>query len=288
MSLKRQKLHIKDGLVQTQRKNITRFRFTLAGLVSLSLLAAACSGQEAPAAETLTIDLPNPASQYCLDRGYQHEIQTAEDGSQSGWCIFPDNSNCDEWAFFRGECGPSAQADQTTTLSPSDDLNSRPTPNSEDYQGWWTFIHPVYNFSLLLPEDWVVQEITSSDTPPGGQLINLHPRYTITAENIRIAFRPTGDERLIWPTGVGQGEFVQQGSLEISGEPADRYLLVCPTGETTAIWYHQAEGSPAIMRGEIDFAIIFLASPTHCEPGFTVNEKVQRIGELIISSLNIP
>ena len=50
--------------------------------------------------------LPNPASAYCLEQGYEHEIRTAADGSQSGVCIFPDGSECDEWAFYRSECGP--------------------------------------------------------------------------------------------------------------------------------------------------------------------------------------
>ena len=27
-----------------------------------------------------------------------------------------------------------------------------------DYQGFWTYTHPVYGFSIMLPEDWVVEE----------------------------------------------------------------------------------------------------------------------------------
>jgi putative hemolysin len=50
--------------------------------------------------------LPNPASAYCQEQGYKHEIRTAADGSQSGVCIFPDGSECDEWAYYRGECEP--------------------------------------------------------------------------------------------------------------------------------------------------------------------------------------
>ena len=50
--------------------------------------------------------LPNPAAVYCQEQGYTYEIRTADDGSQSGVCIFPDESECDEWEFFRGECGP--------------------------------------------------------------------------------------------------------------------------------------------------------------------------------------
>ena len=48
--------------------------------------------------------LPNPASKYCVDQGYQLEIRSDESGNQYGVCIFPDGSECEEWAFFRGEC----------------------------------------------------------------------------------------------------------------------------------------------------------------------------------------
>ena len=53
-------------------------------------------------------NIPNPASVYCEQNGNKLEIRTAADGSQSGICVFPDGSTCDEWAYFRGECGPAA------------------------------------------------------------------------------------------------------------------------------------------------------------------------------------
>jgi putative hemolysin len=52
--------------------------------------------------------IPNPASVYCTQNGNKLEIHTAADGSQSGICVFPDGSSCDEWAYYRGECGPAA------------------------------------------------------------------------------------------------------------------------------------------------------------------------------------
>jgi putative hemolysin len=55
------------------------------------------------------VNMPNPASVYCEQNGNKLEIHTAEDGSQNGVCVFPDGSTCDEWAYFRGECGPAAQ-----------------------------------------------------------------------------------------------------------------------------------------------------------------------------------
>jgi len=54
--------------------------------------------------------MPNPASLYCEQNGNILKIRTAEDGSQSGVCVFPDGSTCDEWAYFRGECGPAIEA----------------------------------------------------------------------------------------------------------------------------------------------------------------------------------
>jgi len=48
--------------------------------------------------------LPNPASKYCVDQGYKLEIRSDEAGNQYGVCLFPDGSECEEWAFFRGEC----------------------------------------------------------------------------------------------------------------------------------------------------------------------------------------
>ncbi|MEW5800552.1 MAG: DUF333 domain-containing protein [bacterium] len=53
------------------------------------------------------IGQPNPAAVFCTENGGDYEIRTAEDGSQYGVCIFGDGSECDEWAYFRGECQPS-------------------------------------------------------------------------------------------------------------------------------------------------------------------------------------
>ena len=49
--------------------------------------------------------MPNPASVHCADEGGKLEIRD-EAGGQVGYCMFPDGSECEEWAFFRGECAP--------------------------------------------------------------------------------------------------------------------------------------------------------------------------------------
>ena len=71
-----------------------------------------------PAAEDIPqVNMPNPASVYCTQNGNQLEIHTAADGSQSGVCVFPDGSTCDEWAYLRGECGPAAQPSLTPAMT---------------------------------------------------------------------------------------------------------------------------------------------------------------------------
>jgi putative hemolysin len=48
--------------------------------------------------------IANPASVYCINQSGTLEIRTAQDGSQTGYCIFKNGKECEEWQFFRGEC----------------------------------------------------------------------------------------------------------------------------------------------------------------------------------------
>ncbi len=102
-----------------------------------------------------------------------------------------------------------------------------------------------------------------------------------------MTFRRVGEDVHLWPTGVGQGEFIPEGTLDVASQPAQRVLLVCPTGEVTAIWYHQAEGQPNIVRGDLEFGFIF-STAGHCEAGYSLNGKTQHGGEMIIASLKVP
>ncbi len=49
--------------------------------------------------------MPNPASVHCADRGGKLEIRT-EAGGEVGYCIFEDGSECEERAFYWGDCAP--------------------------------------------------------------------------------------------------------------------------------------------------------------------------------------
>ena len=50
------------------------------------------------------VQVANPASKNCVDKGGTLTIQKRGDGGEYGLCSFEDNRQCEEWALFRGEC----------------------------------------------------------------------------------------------------------------------------------------------------------------------------------------
>jgi putative hemolysin len=88
-------------------------------------------------------NMPNPATLYCEQNGNTSEIRIAADGSQSGECVFPNGSTCDEWAYFRGECGPSASGGGPGGSGGTDGDGSggyMPPGSSEEISDWWGVI----------------------------------------------------------------------------------------------------------------------------------------------------
>ena len=84
----------------------TKIFFTLICLFLVGCTAAVAQpGQDASppvtVPETDYANMPNPASAYCEKQGHKLEIRTAEDGSQTGVCVFVDGGECEEWAYFR-------------------------------------------------------------------------------------------------------------------------------------------------------------------------------------------
>ena len=127
-------------------------------IVWLALALSACTAfqvqkHESTGTDMPQLNMPNPASVYCTQHGNKLEIRTAADGSQSGICVFPDNSTCDEWAYFRGECGLAAEKSPTPTISvvPTSTLSSddpggngsggyMPPGTAEELTDWWGVI----------------------------------------------------------------------------------------------------------------------------------------------------
>ncbi|HRE28110.1 MAG TPA: DUF333 domain-containing protein [Anaerolineales bacterium] len=127
------------------------YRTTLLTILLLALTA--CSAPETPAAPGASAtgatpaDLANPASVHCREMGNTLVIQTDDDGGQQGICVFPDGSTCDEWAFFRKECGPALTATGKPMTPPLDNGQVTIEPGSplppgatETIVDWWGVI----------------------------------------------------------------------------------------------------------------------------------------------------
>ena len=74
--------------------------------------------------------IANPAAEYCIQQGGTVEIRSEASG-EVGYCRFADGSECEEWAYQRGECQPGTpgapgQPDAGITMpEPADDILAR-------------------------------------------------------------------------------------------------------------------------------------------------------------------
>jgi putative hemolysin len=127
-----------------EMKRIFVFTIILMALAACTSLRVQTS--EPAETEITQPNMPNPASVYCEQNGNTEEIQTAADGSQSGVCVFPDGSTCEEWAYFRGECGcPAAEASGggpggSSGTAADGSGGSMPPGASEAIVDWWGVI----------------------------------------------------------------------------------------------------------------------------------------------------
>ncbi len=84
-------------------------------LISIFFLLVSCERKRV----TPEAGIANPASVYCEKQGGKLEIRTDSSGGQVGICVFPNGSECEEWAYFRGECAPAnSPATETPTSTP--------------------------------------------------------------------------------------------------------------------------------------------------------------------------
>jgi putative hemolysin len=142
--------------------------------------------------------LPNPASVYCEQQGGKIEIRTDSDGGQYGVCLFQDGSECDEWAYFRGECEAGEPA---TTIVPEEPLTN-------------VYANDSYGFSISLPDPWTIEE---------------HPDYLIISKpgyRLFLGFQGAEEEPKPFRTGMPEGNFVDGGSATLLGQPIPMQILV--------------------------------------------------------------
>ena len=97
-----------------------KYLFEMSVIVVFLLFAAGCQPK---------VDISNPASVHCEENGGQLEIRENDAGGQVGYCLFSDGSECEEWAFYRGECQPGE------SLSPQSGLSNPASVYCEENSG---------------------------------------------------------------------------------------------------------------------------------------------------------
>jgi putative hemolysin len=141
----------------------------------LFLLLAGCSLLPAP---TPTLVPPsshplvaNPASIYCEKNGGVPAVRTAADGSQTGVCILKDGYECEEFAFYRGECGPNIKRPPTAVprVSESDAID---IAVHECSQGYLKQIAPPTASSAQLITLQHAQTLLNQDFTDGYRILN--------------------------------------------------------------------------------------------------------------------
>jgi putative hemolysin len=267
-------------------------RWTLGVLTAVALAACAAPVTVQPGEQTKTAIppatsavLPNPASVYCEQQGYRVEIRTAADGSQSGACIFPDGSECDEWAFYRGECGPSGG---TSASAPTEDPASGAPPVATalptlegGYAGWQTYEQADYGFAFSYPPEWVVAPDDNPASTLYGHALFVQPADPADKLHLRIVFRQAGEDVLLWPTGAGEGEFVERDTVPFLAGQVQRVALVCQ-GHDMAVWYRGLDGAAAQGPNlEISFILAYLGS---CADGTGLLADQQVMADMIVAS----
>jgi putative hemolysin len=98
----------------------TRIRMVAVMVALSAVLVGGCR----PTTQRVSVEeaqagLPNPAALYCEEQGGEYDIRTASDGSQDGACVFGDGSECDGWAFYRGECLPGPSEEEPASAAPA-------------------------------------------------------------------------------------------------------------------------------------------------------------------------
>jgi len=73
----------------------------IALVLAVALSISGCSGDDDDES-----GIANPASVYCVEQGGTVDIRTDANGDQTGYCVFADGTEVDEWAYYRGEAEP--------------------------------------------------------------------------------------------------------------------------------------------------------------------------------------
>jgi putative hemolysin len=165
------------------------------------LISVSCNTSRSnPTPET---GLPNPASVHCEQNGGKLELRQDAAGGVSGICHFNDGSECEEWAFFRGECSPGDSLKSPSPAASSAVSDPSATPTVEIAADVWkVYQNAMPGYSFYYPADTRIvlndEPLKSISIVPADASASW-PEITISAPSDREDYRPPeGTDLLQW------------------------------------------------------------------------------------------
>ncbi len=230
---------------------------TLVFVLTLSAMIVSGCGTATPEPPT---GLANPASVYCEGQGYTLEIRTDADGGQYGVCIFPEGRECEEWAFYRGECSPDGsgvEPSEPPTVAPTEAPTVQPTetPVLVEPSETWVYVDlapdesgttltwadslsgaansvPAPGARYRVLGEWVYYQEGTSGMVHRVNEAGQDERFDFMAipegnfETVDWAISPDGT-RIVWNLFTFEAE--QSGEVTLT---SDLYIATIATGET--------------------------------------------------------
>ena len=180
------------------------------------------------------VALPDLASIYCENQGYTLERRSDAQDNQFGVCTFPDGSECEEWAYYRGECAPANARVQTEPTTACEELpvgNSTPVPDEII-----SYINTDHGFAFEYPTIWTLEVAPQALKLTQGEAL------------IYIAYKPSDAEWGVHWTGMPEGEWMEAGQVPFLGQMLQKTLLVFE-GKVKVVTYTFSEEEMSAILG---------------------------------------
>ncbi len=143
--------------------------------------------------KNINAKISNPASEHCVNNEGKLEIKTGANGSQTGFCIFKNGKECEEWAYFRGECG------------------------KIDISDWISYKNFKYGYELKLPGEWTINDNIISQVIISSEKKDF-PTFEISVIPLAKKYDIDSLIRKSLPDEVKNGRSIRKEETMIDGE----------------------------------------------------------------------
>ena len=211
--------------------------FTLTLMLALSTLIVSGCVVPTPTPDT---GLANPASVYCEEQGYTLESRTDENGAY-GVCIFPGGSECEEWAYFRGECGPAAEEGEPTEM-PTDATVQVPDP-TRARDAALDYVFDRYGEAVFPPPgaNWTEENVTAEGLVGASTF-----RYTAADVVVTVSFPVVNPADTIYQVVVSKESagFQWEGEVDAAGQVTELSTTSAEAEILAVAWYGYVASTP--------------------------------------------